>query len=96
MALPANKDQALVYALQALQYVAGDEELLDRFIALTGLGYEELRERAGEPETLAAVMDFVLFQDETIIAVASALSVRPEDMLGIRNALPGNFEVREI
>lgn len=96
MTLPTNSEQAFIYALQALQYVVGDEELLDQFIAMSGLGLDDLHARAGEPETLAAVMDFILFQDETVIAVASAISVRPEEMLSIRNALPGNFEVREI
>jgi hypothetical protein len=76
-------------ALKALTHLAGEPDALLRFLTLSGLTLEDLRERAGEPELLAAVMDFLLGDDGLSSSFAEAEELRPEELHAIRRALPG-------
>ena len=81
--------EAETMALKALTHLAGDPDALLRFLTLSGLTIEDLRERAGDPELLAAVMDFVLADDRISAEFADAENLRPEMLHAIRRALPG-------
>jgi hypothetical protein len=58
-------------ALDAVLFLAGDSLRLTKFLNTTGMAVGELRERAGEAETLAAVLEYLL-ADETLLLVFSA------------------------
>lgn len=81
---------AEVLALRALAHIAGDERLLERFVALTGCGADDLRARAGEPAFLGAVLDFLLEDEPSVVAFAAAAGLAPEDVLRARAKLPGS------
>jgi hypothetical protein len=68
--------------LLALAHIVGDDNLRDRFLALTGLDGETLRARAGAPETLAAVRAFLAGHEPDLLAVAAALGVEPSALCG--------------
>jgi hypothetical protein len=68
-------------ALSALGWVLSDEDRADRLLALTGIFPEELRQRIGENEVLAAILDFVLQHEPDTLACAAALSVTPETLV---------------
>lgn len=55
-----QQDQAETVALQALGFLAGDEDRLARFLAMTGVGPEDLKGRIGDPAFLGAVLDHLL------------------------------------
>lgn len=76
---PSPTDPA-VLALQALAHVAGDEAMGPRFLALTGMDGATLRASAGRPETLLALLDYLMANEPDLVATAEALGVRP-DML---------------
>lgn len=76
-------------ALAVLGWIAGQEELFPIFLNATGASETDLRQRAGEPEFLAAVMDFLLMDDTWLIDCATAMGWRPDEMVQIRAALPG-------
>lgn len=84
-----NLQQAESLAIEALSWMAADEDLLMRFFATTGIGADDLRGRAGEPEFLGFVLDFLLSDDDATIAFAEASNRRPEDAMRARAALPG-------
>jgi hypothetical protein len=86
--LPGH-DAAEALALQAVAMIAADEDLLPRFLALTGCGLDELRVRLAEPEFLGAVLDFVLESDETAQKLAELAGIQPETLLLARSKLPG-------
>lgn len=65
-------------ALRALATVIGDDRLRDRFLALTGLSPDELRQSAGDPGTLAALLDFLAAHEPDLMLVAERLGVKPE------------------
>lgn len=67
-------------ALAALGWVLSDEDHADRLLALTGVSPEELRERIGERDVLAAILEFVLSHEPDLLACAETLGVKPGDL----------------
>lgn len=76
-------------ALLALAHVVGDEALLPRFLALSGVGTDELRDRAQDPVLLGAVLDFLLAHEPDLVAFAAAQDLPPTAIARARRALPG-------
>ncbi len=76
-------------ALKALGHLASDGETLARFLTASGLEPADLRDRAGEPELLAAVLDFVLSDDAISQSFAAAEGLTAERLHVARRALPG-------
>jgi hypothetical protein len=65
---------------------------IGRFLNVTGVAADELRARAGEPEFLAAVMDFLLGDDKLLMGFCDAEGLDPKDVHVARRALPGAHE----
>ena len=82
-----NGGSPAVIALQALAHVAGDPDLGPRFLALSGLDVATLRDRAGDPAVLAAVIDFLTGREADLIACADAIGVRPQALVAAGAAL---------
>ena len=85
MTIPAHSaspadPQAL--ALTALGWVLTDEDRAARFLALTGLTPDGLREGLGQPGTMLAVIDFLCANERDLVAAAEALGVSPERLAG--------------
>lgn len=76
---PSSADPA-VLALQALAHVAGDEAMGPRFLALTGMDAEALRANAGRPETLTALLDYLMANEHDLVATAQAIGLQPEQL----------------
>ncbi|GGE12190.1 hypothetical protein GCM10011529_18170 [Polymorphobacter glacialis] len=76
-----NAAPPAVIALQALAHVAGDPDLGPRFLALSGLDAAELRASAGDPSLLAAVIDFLQARESDLIACATAIGIKPEQLV---------------
>lgn len=76
-----------VLALQALAHVAGDADLGPRFLALSGLDAATLRARAGDPATLAAVIEFLQGRESDLVACADAIGAKPEALVRAGAAL---------
>ena len=84
-----HKDEAEILALKALTYLAGLDELMDRFAALSGMGPGDILERAQDPEMLAGVLDFFLFDEALLTEFCEAHEINPETPAQARMALPG-------
>lgn len=84
-----NPDDADILALKALTYLAQLPDEIDRFVALSGLTPRDLRSRADDREVLAAVMDFLLADDQRLLGFCEALAIDPKDAQRARHALPG-------
>jgi len=83
----SNDSDPLVLALAALAATLGDERRAQRFLDLTGIGTEELRGRAGEPGLLAALLRFLESYEPDLIAVATAIDVKPQALVEARQQL---------
>ena len=86
---PASAEAAQVMALQMVEFLSGEDGLLEAFLATSGVAPGDLGRRLGEPETLAAVMDFVLQEDARVIGFARQAGVDPLVIPGLRALLPG-------
>lgn len=78
--MAAPRQNAETIALEALGFIAADDTELVRFLGLSGLSIDDLRSNAGTPETLRAVMEYVMGHEPTAKAFAEAQGYRPEDM----------------
>ena len=74
-------------ALNALAFVAGQPDLISRFVANSGMPSDDLRESAGEPAVLCALLDFVLSNDQTTLAVSAAQGIDPQALHLARHKL---------
>lgn len=76
-------------ALQALAFIAGDDERLERFIGLTGIAPGSLREIARSPAGLGAVLDYLLGWEPLLLEFTEAHELPPESVAAARRKLPG-------
>lgn len=88
-----QQETAETKALALLAWLAGQAEILPVFMGATGVGEDDLRARAAEPEFLASLMDFLLMDDNWVIQGAEATGIAPQEFVLIRAALPGGEQV---
>ena len=74
-------------ALDALAWVLADETRAQRFLDLTGLTPEQLRDRIETPELQLAVLDFLCAHEPDLLGAAKALGVGPAELAAAREGL---------
>ena len=85
---PAAQQQAAEQlAVAALGFIAGEPERLGRFLALTGIGPESIRDAAREPNFLLGVLDHVAGDEVLLLAFAQHAEIDPEEVAGARDIL---------
>ena len=67
----AQRQAAQTLAIQALAFLAAEPERIGRFLALTGIGPDEVREAAQEPHFLAGVLEHVSGDERLLLAFAA-------------------------
>ena len=96
MTIEKNADGgAEAVAIEALAFIASDEKLLPRFLAITGIEAHAIRQAAREPGFMAGVLDFLLAHEPTLIEFCEASGRKPETIMAARRALPvgdGRYE----
>lgn len=90
------REVAEIVAIQALSFVAADPERLGLFLAETGIGPDTLRNAAGDPNFLASVLDFVMRDDATVQAFASASQLHPTNIAAARQVLGDRHWERDV
>ena len=83
----ATTNDPLALALRALAATLADQRLAERFLSLSGIDPPELRQRAGDPEVLAALLRFLEAHEPDLVAVAEELGVKPEALVAARREL---------
>ena len=84
-----NQNEAEATALNILSFLMGDDQRRERFMSLSGMNMETLRQDAGNPVFLAGILDYLL-QDETLIYMfADAYNITPDLPARARRALSG-------
>src|SRR5215813_7732287 len=77
-------------AVAALCFIASEPERLGRFLALTGIGPQSIREAAQEPDFLLGVLDHLAGDESLLIAFAKENGIAPEQVTSARNVLAGS------
>ncbi len=84
-----NTEHAADLARDALIWLAGHPDELGTFLAASGAGADTIGARAGDPEFLGFVLDFLLGADEMVLGFAAETGHAPDSILRARAALPG-------
>lgn len=79
-------------AIAVLVWLAGEPELMGRFLTLTGLEANNLREAAREPGFLAGVLSFLMNHEPTLMDFCAATGTRPEEVSRAFQKLGGASE----
>lgn len=77
-------------AIAGLSHIAGNAELLDRFLALTGMDPARIRREAERPAFLAGVLEFYLGHEPTLYAFAEASGYQPQAIAAAHRQLAGS------
>ncbi|MEM9140841.1 MAG: DUF3572 domain-containing protein [Pseudomonadota bacterium] len=86
---PLPREQAETLGLQALGWLAGNDDLSGAFLGASGLSSDDLKARAADPEFLGFVLDFLMGDEDALIACCEALSIPPDLPARARAGLPG-------
>jgi len=74
-------------ALGALAATLADPRRAERLLALTGIGPDDLRQRAGDADLLAAVLRFLENHEPDLVEIAQTIGVKPQALVAARQAL---------
>ena len=88
-----EREQAEALALQALAYLAEDDERFRRFLLLTGTALTDIRARAADPAFLSGVMDHLIADEPLLLAFAEQATLDPAAVVAARRSLPAATEL---
>jgi len=86
-----TRDEAEQIAIHALSFIAGNHELLSRFLAVTGISDRHIRRAAQEPGFLAGVLQFYLGHEPTLLRFCEETGRDPATIEKAASLLPGGL-----
>lgn len=84
-----QRENAEMVGLQALAWLAGEDELFASFLGASGASAADVTEAAGRPEFLGAVLDFVMMEDAWVMAFCDGSGLAYGVPMEARAVLPG-------
>ena len=84
-----TRELAESVAIQALTFIAEEPERLERFLAVTGIEAQSLRDAAREPNFLLGVLDHLAGDERLLSDFAAARELEPEFVIRARDLLAG-------
>src|ERR1700694_1957271 len=91
-----DRNAAESLAIQALSYLAREPERVGRFLALSGLGPDQVRLAPAQPGFLAGVLEYLSSDESLLLGFADHARVDPAEIARAQAALSGNRWEREI
>ena len=86
-----SEENAEQIAIAVLGFLGGEPDRLAGFLALTGLGPEDIRSAAGESAFLAGVLDHLLSDESLLLVFAAHSGIDATTMAQAKRALGGSF-----
>ena len=83
-----TSQEAEIYALKVTNWLISNQDLLDVFMSSTGVSEATIKSDFHDGVFLAAVLDFLLLDDNWVIAACDAMQQEPDAMLTARLVLP--------
>ncbi|TNM65184.1 DUF3572 domain-containing protein [Aliirhizobium smilacinae] len=74
-----------------LGWMAGEPDMLQRFLALSGVTPDQIRSVIADPGFLAGVIDFVMSHEPTLLAFCEATDTRPETVVAAHHHYSGPY-----
>ena len=88
----ARREAAETLAISALAYLAAEPEALGGFLATTGIGPDQIRTAARDPEFLSGVLDYFLSDESLLLAFAKSENINPTEIQRARASFGGVWE----
>lgn len=88
-----SRESAETLALEALGWLAGNDDLLPVFLGASGASESDMRDRAADPVFLGGVLDFLMMDDAWVIGFCDHRSIHYDRLMQARAALPGGEQV---
>lgn len=87
-----TREEAEALALGAFSYLTSNEEELSRFLAVSGLRPDTIRQAAAAPGFFAGILDHIAAYEPLLVAAAKDLGVTPERLMEAHRTLsPSEF-----
>lgn len=84
-------ENAKSLALGALTFILSEDELRDRFLALSGMDADDMRKRIEETDFMASVLEFLLSHEPDLLAFSEYSKENPEHVIVAWRALGGGM-----
>lgn len=91
--MKSEQEKAEMLAIQALGWIAGQQDVLGQFMAASGASVDDLRAGAGDAAFLGALLDFLMLEDGWIVAFCDAAGLPYDAPMRARAALPGGAQM---
>jgi hypothetical protein len=88
-----SRDSAELIGLQAVAWLASNDELRPVFLGATGASESDFRAGLEDPEFQGAVLDFILMDDAWVAGFCEGLGLDLDTPRMARGMLPGGGEV---
>jgi hypothetical protein len=88
-----TSQEAEIYALKVTNWLISNQDLLDVFMSSTGVSEATIKSDFHDGVFLAAVLDFLLLDDNWVIDACDAMQLEPDAMQTARLMLPGGERV---
>jgi len=82
-------DTAQTIALQSAGFIFQEDDIRDRFMALSAVDVDDIRSRIADPAFLASILEFLVNFEPDLIACAETLGEKPETLVSAWRALGG-------
>lgn len=89
--MPDQADFPTLLAVQALAFIARDEQALFAFVQTTGFNPTDMRS-IPEADLLAGVMDFMMQSDDLLQVFAKSQAIQPEIVVRAAKTILGERE----
>jgi hypothetical protein len=85
-----DRNTAETMAIMAFSFLMEDDERRRRFLDVTGIHPDQLREAIVEPQFQGAILDYLGTDERTLTAFAAGAGLDPGDIERARTALAGS------
>lgn len=77
----SDNTRAAETATAILGWLAGEPDMLQRFLTLSGVSPAQIRTAISDPGFLGGMIDFVMGHEPTLMAFCDATGTKPEDVV---------------
>ena len=88
-----TSQEAEIYAFKVTNWLISNQDLLNVFMSSTGVNEATIKSDFHDGVFLASVLDFLLLDDNWVIAASDAMQLEPDAMYSARLLLPGGERV---
>lgn len=82
-----TKEEAEIIAVAGLSYLAAEPERIGRFLAITGLGPENIRSASRDSSFFPALLDYLLANETELVAFSDEMNLDPARVRAAREQL---------